>query len=81
MDQITITREEFRKKIKENPKGYGIVRAMRKTPEKMKATEMQMFIEELTMTIILAEVEADLFGPEKQDTEEAEPAVQELPFC
>lgn len=29
MEQITITREQFREKILQNPRAYGIVRAKR----------------------------------------------------
>ena len=68
MDQITITREEFREKIIKNPERYGIVRAMRKDPEKTKGHEMQAFLEELTLlTLKMAfrEIEMDLFGPEE----------------
>ena len=65
MDQITITREEFKERIINNPKGYGIVRAMRKDPEKAKGHELMSAIEEVTTMIILGEVEEDLFGPEK----------------
>lgn len=81
MDQITITREEFRKKIKENPRSYGLVRYMRENPDKKENREMRLLIEELTLVMVLAEIEEDLFGPEKQDAEETEPASQELPFC
>lgn len=65
MDQITITREEFREKIVKNPESYGTVRAMRKDPEKMKGHEMQIFLEELTLRMALREIETDLFGPEE----------------
>lgn len=65
MGQITITREEFREKIIKNPESYGIVRAMRKDPEKMKGHEMQIFLEEFTLMRALREIETDLFGPEE----------------
>lgn len=65
MNQITITREEFRKKIVENPRGYGLVRYLREHPDEKKCKEMQLFIEELTLVLILGEVEKDLFGVEK----------------
>lgn len=65
MDQITITREEFREKIIKNPEGYGIVRTMRKDPEKMKGHEMLVLLEELALMMALIEIETDLFGPEE----------------
>lgn len=65
MDTITITREEFREKITNNPEGYGIVRYMRKNPEQMKSREARVLIEELTLILVLVEIEADLFGPEE----------------
>lgn len=79
MDQITITREEFREKIIKNPESYGVVRAMRKDPEKMKGHEIQALIEECTLMIALKEIETDLFGDEKE--QKTEPAVPDLPFC
>ena len=63
MDQITITREEFREKIIKNPESYGLVRAMRKDPERVKVDEIRACVEELMLTIVLKEVEMDLFGP------------------
>ena len=81
MEQITITREQFREKISKNQKGYGIVRMMREHPEKAKGHEMRLVLEELTTMIILDEIETELFGDEKQQAEEAKPAVQDLPFC
>ena len=65
MDQITITREEFREKIIKNPESYGSVRAMRKDPEKAKGREMLVLLEELTLKMALREIEMDLFGPEE----------------
>ena len=65
MNQITITREEFREKIIENPEGYGIVRYMRKNPEKIKGHEMSAFAEELSLRLALSEIEIALFGPEE----------------
>lgn len=65
MDQITITREEFKERIINNPKGYGIVRAMRKDPEKAKGHELMSAVEEITTRMILSEVEEDLFGPKE----------------
>lgn len=79
MDQITITREEFKERIINNPKGYGIVRAMRRDPEKAKGHELMLAVEELTTMIILSEIETDLFGDEKE--QKTEPAVPDLPFC
>ena len=79
MDQITITREEFQKKIVKNPRGYGIVRYMREHPDEKKDREIRAFIEELTLTMILAEIEEELFGDEKE--QKTEPAVPDLPFC
>ena len=81
MDQITITREEFREKIIKNPESYGVARIMRKDPEKRKGHELMLMVEELTTAMILAEIEMDLFSDEKQQAEEAKPAVQDLPFC
>ena len=65
MDTITITREEFREKITNNPEGYGIVRYTRKNPEQMKSREARVLIEELTLMLVLGEIEEDLFGPEE----------------
>ena len=65
MDTITITREEFREKITNNPEGYGIVRYTRKNPEQMKDREARVLIEELTLMLILGEIEEDLFGPKE----------------
>lgn len=81
MEQITITREEFKKRIIDNPKSYGIVRMLRQHPEKAEGHELKLLLEELTTMIILSEIESELFGDgEEQKTEEAKPAVQELPF-
>lgn len=63
MDQITITREEFRKKIVKNPRSYGLVRYLREHQDDKKDNEMRLLIEELTLTMVMAEIEADLFGP------------------
>jgi hypothetical protein len=65
MDQITITRKEFREKIVDNPEGYGIVRAMHKNPELLKGDAMRAFIEKLTSLMTLREIETDLFGPQE----------------
>ena len=65
MNQITITREEFREKIIKNPESYGVVRAMRKDPEKTKDYEIRVFLEELSLMMALRDVETDLFGPEE----------------
>ena len=79
-EQITITREEIRKKIMENPRGYGLVRFMREHSENVDDERgFKLLIENLTLIMILHEIEQDLFGEEQ--TEEAEPAVQDLPFC
>lgn len=79
MDQITITRKEFREKIVENPESYGIVRMMRKDPEKAKGHEITVTLEELTLMIVLREIETDLFGNEEE--QKTEPAVPDLPFA
>ena len=78
MDQITITREEFKERIRKNPRGYGLLRYMREHPDE-KNNEMKMLIEELSQTLILGEVEEDLFGDEKE--QKTEPAVPDLSFC
>jgi hypothetical protein len=62
MDQITITRDEFKERIRKNPRGYGLLRYMREHPGETEGREMKMLIEELTLTMILGEVEEDLFG-------------------
>lgn len=79
MDQITITREEFRKKIVKNPKSYGMVRYLREHPDEKEGREMRLLVEELTLTMILAEIEEDLFGDKKE--QKTEPAVPDLPFA
>lgn len=67
MEQITITREEFRERIVKNPRGYAIVRLMRENPEKFKdAGPMTMLVEEMTQIIMLSEIEEELFGQEEQ---------------
>lgn len=66
MDQITITREEFKERIINNPKGYGLVRAMRKDPEKAKGHKLMSAVEEITTRLILSEIEEELFGPENE---------------
>lgn len=71
MEQITITREEFKERIIDNPKSYGIIRMMRQHPEKAEGHEMRIVLEELTTMIILSEIESELFGDEKQQAEEA----------
>lgn len=65
MNQITITREEFMEKIVNNPESYGLVRAMRKDPERMKGRETGLLLEEIKLALTLREVEMDLFGPEE----------------
>ena len=79
MDQITITRAEFKERIINNPRRYGVARMMRENPEKAKGHEIQAFIEECTLMIALKEIETDLFGDEKE--QKTEPAVPDLPFC
>ena len=78
-EQITITREEFHKKIVENPRKYGFVRYLREHSETKGDREKSLLIEELKLITVLAEIEQDLFSDEQ--TEEAEPAVRELPFA
>lgn len=65
METITITREEFREKIVNNPEGYGVVRAMRKDPEKMEGHEARAILEEIALLLTLSEIERDLFGAEE----------------
>lgn len=66
MDQITITREEFREKIVKNPKSYGVVRAIREEPkEEQKHYGMLAFLEELAMMMALKDIKMELFGPEE----------------
>lgn len=68
MEQITITREEFRERIVKNPRGYAIVRAMRENPENFKDTQpMPALVEEMTQIITLAEIEEELFGQGGED--------------
>lgn len=69
MDKITITREEFRQRITENPRGFAIVRAMKEDPEKFSASPIMQMVEELTQKITLKEVEEELFGPEEKHDE------------
>lgn len=78
-EQITITREEFKKKIMENPRGYGLARFLKEHLENDDKGGFKLFIENLTLIRILHEIEQDLFSDEQ--TEEAEPAVQDLPFA
>ena len=62
MDQITITREEFKKKIVDNPEGYGIVRIMRKDPKMQEDHKTKLLIEELSQMMTLEDIEKELFG-------------------
>lgn len=79
MEQITITREEFKERIVDNPKSYGVVRMLRQHPEMAKGRELMSALEEITTMIILSEIESELFGDgEEQKTE---PAVPDLPFA
>ena len=67
MDKITITREEFRQRITENPRGFSIVRAMKEEPEKYSDSSlMTQLLQEMTQKITLMEVEEELFGPEDE---------------
>ena len=66
MEKITITREEFRQRVVENPRGFAIVRAIRDNPEKFNSTPMTQMVEELTQKIALLEIEEELFGPEEK---------------
>ena len=66
MEKITITREEFRQRITENPRGFAMVRAMKEAPEKFSGNPVMLLMEELTQTITLKEVEEELFGPEDE---------------
>lgn len=66
MEQITITRKEFREKISKNPRGFAMVRAMKEAPEKFSGNPVMLLMEELTQTITLKEVEEELFGPEDE---------------
>lgn len=67
MDQITITREEFKERIRKNPRGYGLLRYMREHQEEQEGREMKMLIEELSQALLLGEVEEDLFGKPQAD--------------
>lgn len=79
MEQITITREEFKERIVDNPKSYGVVHMLRQHPEMAKGRELMSALEEITTMIILSEIESELFGDgEEQKTE---PAVPDLPFA
>lgn len=64
MEQITITRKEFREKILKNPRGFGLVRAIKERPDDFPASEVKLLLEELTQTIVIGEIEMELFGPE-----------------
>lgn len=67
MEKITITREEFRQRITENPRGFAMVRAIKEAPEKFSCGPMMRLMEELTQKITLNEVEEELFGPEEKN--------------
>lgn len=68
MEQITITREQFREKILRNPRAYGIVRAKRENPEKYTGIgTLQLLIEETMQAIMIREIEEDLFGDEPEE--------------
>ena len=69
MKQITITRDEFRERIVKNPRGFGLVRAMREKPEfyEVKDDPSKLIIEEFLMTIMLMEIEKELFDEEGEE--------------
>ena len=66
MEQITITRDEFQKRIVKNPKGFGLVRAMREDPEMYGVADdpSKLALEEIAQAISLMEIENELFGKE-----------------
>lgn len=66
MDQITITREEFREKIVDNPEGFGIVRHIRKDPKLLDGHETRALMEELALMMVLKDIETELFGPKEE---------------
>lgn len=67
MEQITITRAEYREKIVENPKGYGLVRYLHEHPEEKEGRKMKLLLEEMSLIIVLAEIERELFGEEEKE--------------
>lgn len=70
MEKITITREEFRQRITKNPRGFGLVRAIKERPDDFPTSEVKLLIEELTQTIVIGEIEEELFGPEGESHDE-----------
>ena len=80
MEQITITRAEFREKIVKNPRSYGIVRYLREHPEEKEGREMKLLIEELSLAMVLAEIEADLFSKPGTSERAEEEGEQDEPF-
>lgn len=62
MEQITITRKEFRDKIVGNKRGFGIVRFLNEHPEKVNENPSRLAIEMITQALELAEIEEALFG-------------------
>lgn len=65
MEQITITREEFRDKILHNKRGFGIVRFLNEHPEEADKNPARFALEMISQTLALTEIEEELFGKRK----------------
>ena len=68
MNQITITREEFRERISRNPREFGLLRAHKEDPEKFKSmSELATVLRRAEQQIVIAEIEEELFGEQEAD--------------
>lgn len=65
MEQITITRKEFRDKILHNERGFGFLRFLREHPEEANKNPSRLAIEMISQALEISEIESELFGKDE----------------
>ena len=71
MDQITITREEFRERIQKNPRSFGFVRYMRENhPEWTEEQPLKLMAETFSLHLAIKDIEVELFGPDEKEKDD-----------
>lgn len=68
MEQITITREEFRKRIARNPEKFGAVRILMDKGEKKDG--MMLMAELINFAVTVDDIEKELFGKSEEETKQ-----------
>lgn len=68
MNQITITREEFRKRIACNPEKFGAVRILMRAGEKENST--MLLAELINFTLTVSDIEKELFDRREEEAKQ-----------